>query len=80
MFYQSIKKTVLYVVMIDPLVPEKALYKVICQYNNHRKIFDWTRNRTNMTVLVSLNTVEWYIQHVTTSSIIKTETVINLLT
>jgi hypothetical protein len=45
---------------MDSLSPEKVLYKVICQTNDHCRILGWTRNRTNVTVVASINTMAWY--------------------
>jgi hypothetical protein len=46
--------------IIDPLPPEKVLYKVICHVKEYCRILGWTRNRTNVTVLASINTMAWY--------------------
>ena len=47
-------------VIMDPLRPEKVRYKVICQTMGYCHILGWTRNRTNVTVLASLNSMAWY--------------------
>jgi hypothetical protein len=47
-------------VIIDPLSPEKVLYKVICQNTEYCSILGWTKNRTNVTAVASLNTMAWY--------------------
>jgi hypothetical protein len=47
-------------VIMDPSHPEKVLYKVICQVWDHCHILGWTRNRTDVTTLASLNTMAWH--------------------
>lgn len=47
-------------VIMDPLQPGKVLYKVICQTKEYCRMLGWTRDRRNVTTLVSLNTMAWY--------------------
>ena len=47
-------------VIVDSLFPEKVLYKVICRTTENCDILGWTRNRTNVTVVASLNTMALY--------------------
>ena len=47
-------------VIMDPLHPEKVHYKVICQTKDYCHVLGWTRDRTNVTVLASLNSMTWY--------------------
>ena len=47
-------------VITDPLQSEKVLYKIICQAKDFCRILGWTKDRTNVTTLASLNTMAWY--------------------
>lgn len=48
------------VVIVNPSSPRKVLYKVICQRKERCLILGWTRNRTNVTIVASVNTMAWY--------------------
>ena len=47
-------------IIIDRSYPKKVLYKVICQRFDQCDILGWTRNRTNVTVIATLNTMAWH--------------------
>ncbi|UJR06905.1 hypothetical protein I4U23_011195 [Adineta vaga] len=47
-------------IIADSSSPKKILYKIICQNKDYCHILGWTRNRTNVTVLATLNTMAWY--------------------
>ena len=76
-------------VIMNPLQSEKVLYKVICQPKDYCRILGWTRDRTNVTTLISINTIPWYLystrddpnfydrqQHHKTADIIKPQTLL----
>ena len=47
-------------VIFDAAAPTKVLYKVICRNTVGCSILGWTRNRTNVTTLTTVNQREWY--------------------
>ena len=47
-------------VIADLAFPKKVLYKVICIRTENCNILGWTRNRTNVIVLSSIDTMAWY--------------------
>ena len=47
-------------VITDAAAHKKVLYKVICRNKVACSILGWTRNRTNVTTLTTVNSMEWY--------------------
>ena len=47
-------------IVINPLPTVKVLYKVMCQTKDTCHILGWTKDRTNVTILASVNTMAWY--------------------